>query len=76
MSLQQIGAGIKALRASQTDLAERIDYLTAAVGRGDPRWCIAEYARRDVDHAAFDAKWIALGKRLPSAAEILGDDRS
>ena len=60
------------LAADMQLLRDRVDYLTVAVGRGDPRFCRPEHAKPDFDSAAFDAEWIARGRRVPDAQEVFG----
>lgn len=53
-------------------LRERVDYLTVAVMRGDPRFASEEHADPDFDCAAFDADWVRKGRRVPSMSEVFG----
>lgn len=70
MNIVQISNGIARLRHDQKALAERVDYLTVAVARGDPRFTRAQYAVPGFDCDGFDEWWRAKGKRVPDIAEI------
>ena len=65
--------GYTNLGASLQHLRERVDYLTVAVGRGDPRYTKPEQAKLDFDTAQFDADWAAKGRRVPDMLEIMGE---
>lgn len=72
VEMRELTQGFKALARDYKALSERVDYLTVAACRGDPRFARAEYAKPDFDGAAFDADWAKRSKRVPSAEEVFG----
>lgn len=70
MEIGEIAGGIGRLSQSQKRLTERVDYLTVAVMRGDPRFAKPEYCVAGFDSEAFDRDWERRGKRVPTEQEI------
>ena len=60
------------LAADLRAINERVDYLTVAACRGDPRFARDEYAKPDFDCDAFDEWWRGKGKRVPPLEEVFG----
>lgn len=73
MTVFDLAPEVTRLKLGVAELRERVDYLTVAVGRGDPRFTRPEYANPAFDCDAFDAEWIARGRRVPSLQECLGE---
>ena len=72
VNLAQLGGEVRRHAAGVTALRERVDYLTVAVMRGDPRFATAAFSLPDFDSAEFDRDWTRRGKRVPSTHEVFG----
>lgn len=72
-NLLEIGADVRRLIHDQQQLRDRLDYLTVAVARGDPRFTRDAYADPSFDADAFDRWWAGRGRRVPSITECLGE---